>query len=109
MSENITVVTDVTFADEVLKADIPVLVDFWADWCGLCKALAPIIDSVAKELVGVVKVAKLNVDENHSTSSSYDIRGIPTLILFKNGKIVATKIGAATKSQIIDFIKANLS
>lgn len=108
MSENITIVTDSSFATEVLQEHIPVLVDFWADWCGPCKALAPIIDAIAKEFAGKVKVAKLNVDANNKTSADYDIRGIPTLILFKDGKIAATKVGSATKAQLVDFINTNL-
>jgi thioredoxin 1 len=109
MNENITIVNDNSFAAEVLQANIPVLVDFWAEWCGPCKALAPTIESIADEFVGIVKIVKLNVDENHKTSTSYDIRGIPTLILFKNGKIVATKVGVATKAQLVDFINSNLT
>jgi len=108
MSENITIVTDSSFAAEVLQANIPVLVDFWAEWCGPCKALAPTIDAIAKEFAGKVKIAKLNVDANHKTSTNYDIRGIPTLILFKDGKIAATKVGSATKEQLTDFINTNL-
>ncbi|CAL7961604.1 thioredoxin 1 [Gammaproteobacteria bacterium] len=109
MSEDITIVTDSSFAAEVLQANVPVLVDFWAGWCQPCKALAPTIETIAKEFAGKVKIAKLNVDENHKTSTSYDIRGIPTLILFKDGKIAATKVGAATKTQLVDFINANLA
>jgi thioredoxin 1 len=109
MSENITIVTDNSFATEVLQANIPVMVDFWADWCGPCKMLAPTLEEIAKEFIGRVKVAKVNVDENSKTSTSYDIHGIPTLILFKNGKIVATKVGVATKTQIADFINTNLA
>jgi len=109
MSENITIVTDSSFAAEVLQANIPVLVDFWAEWCGPCKILAPTIEIIAKEFAGKVKIAKLNVDENHKTYTSYDIRGVPTLILFKDGKIAATKVGVATKAQLVDFINANLT
>ena len=109
MSENITIVTDNSFAVEVLQANIPVLVDFWAEWCGPCKALAPTIEIIAKEFVGKIKIAKLNVDENHKTSTDYNIRGIPTLVLFKNGKVAATKVGVATKAQLIDFIDTNLN
>ena len=109
MSENITIVTDSSFAVEVLQANVPVLVDFWAEWCGPCKTLAPTIEAIAKEFAGKVKIAKLNVDENHKISTSYSIRGIPTLILFKGGKISATKVGVATKAQLVDFINANLT
>ncbi len=108
MSENITIVTDSSFATEVLQANIPVLVDFWAEWCGPCKMLAPTLEAIAKEFAGKIKVAKVNVDENNKTSTSYDIRGIPTLIIFKSGKTAATKIGVATKAQLVDFINANL-
>ncbi|MEI8054442.1 MAG: thioredoxin TrxA [bacterium] len=108
MSENITIITDNSFATEVLQANTPVLVDFWAEWCGPCRALAPTIEAIAKEFAGKVKIAKLNVDENHKTSTNYDIRGIPALILFRDGKIAATKIGVATKAQLVDFINANL-
>lgn len=108
MSANIEIVTDSSFATEVLQANIPVLVDFWAEWCGPCKMLAPTLETIAAEFAGKVKIAKVNVDENSKTSTSYNIRGIPTLILFKNGTVVATKVGAATKVQIADFINTNL-
>lgn len=108
MSENITIVTDSSFDQEVLQSTIPVLVDFWAEWCGPCKMLAPTLETVAKDFVGKIKFAKVNVDENSSIPTKYDIRGIPTLILFKNGKIAATKVGAMTKFQLTDFLNANM-
>lgn len=108
MNEHITIVTDDSFDPEVLKANVPVLVDFWAEWCGPCKMIMPVIESVATEFAGKIKVAKLNVDENNKTSNAYNIRGIPTLMLFKNGQIAATKTGALTKAQLADFINANL-
>src|SRR5262249_20625638 len=94
MSEHIHYVTDATFEPEVLKSATPVLVDYWAEWCGPCKMIAPILDEVAKEYSGRLKVAKLNIDENQSTPPRYGIRGIPTLMLFKNGSVEATKVGA---------------
>ena len=108
MSENITIVTDDSFASEVLESDTPVLVDFWAEWCGPCKMLAPTLESVASELTDKVKIAKLNVDENSKKPTEYNIRGIPTLIMFKGGQIVATKTGALTKAQLTEFIYDNL-
>lgn len=108
MSENTAVVTDDSFSSEVLQSVTPVLVDFWAPWCGPCKAIAPTVDEVAKEFAGKVKVVKVNVDENSKTSTDYSIRAIPTLILFKGGKVVATKNGALTKTQLLDFINTNL-
>ena len=108
MSEEITIVNDNSFAAEVLQADLPVLVDFWAEWCGPCKMLIPTLEEIAKDFAGKIKVAKLNVDENPQTSTSYNIRGIPTLIIFKNGKVTSTKVGAATKAQLTDFINAIL-
>ena len=108
MSENINHVTDATFESDVLKAETPVLVDYWAEWCGPCKAIAPILDEVAKEYHGKLKVMKLNVDENHQVPKKYNIRGIPTLMLFKNGNIEATKIGALSKSQLTAFLDSNI-
>ncbi|RMD78678.1 MAG: thioredoxin TrxA [Gammaproteobacteria bacterium] len=108
MSEQIVHVTDATFEDEVLKADKPVLVDFWADWCGPCKMIAPILDEIAREYAGRLKVAKLNIDENPATPPKYGIRGIPTLMLFKDGEVQATKVGAVSKSQLTAFLDSNL-
>jgi thioredoxin 1 len=108
MSEHILHVTDTTFKTEVLESSTPVLVDYWAEWCGPCKHIAPILDEVAKEYSGRLKVAKLNIDENPKTPGEYGIRGIPTLILFKGGNVEATKIGALTKSQLTSFIDSNL-
>ncbi len=108
MSEHLVYVTDDSFADEVLKSDIPVLVDYWAEWCGPCKMIAPILNEIAQEYVGKLKIAKLNVDENPDTPPKYGIRGIPTLILFKGGEIEAQKVGALSKSQLMAFIDSNL-
>lgn len=108
MSEHIIYVTDDTFTDEVLKSDIPVLVDYWAEWCGPCKMINPVLDEIAQKYVGKLKVAKLNVDENPKTPPKYGIRGIPTLILFKDGDVEATKVGALSKSQLMVFVDSNL-
>jgi len=108
MSEQILYVTDETFDPEVLKSDLPVLVDYWAEWCGPCKAIAPILDEVAKEYGGKLKVAKLNVDDNTEVPKKYNIRGIPTLMLFKNGNMEAMKIGALSKSQLTAFLDSNI-
>ena len=107
MSE-IVHITDTTFDSEVLKADKPVLVDFWADWCGPCKMIAPILDDVSKDYADKLKVAKLNIDENPATPPKYGIRGIPTLMIFKSGNVEATKVGAVSKSQLTAFIDSNL-
>lgn len=108
MSEHIVHITDATFADEVLKSPVPVLVDYWAEWCGPCKMIAPILDQVAEEYSDKLKVVKLNIDSNPETPMRYGVRGIPTLILFKNGSVEATKVGALSKSQLIIFIDSNL-
>jgi thioredoxin 1 len=108
MSELMVYVTDDTFTDEVVKADIPVLVDYWAEWCGPCKMITPVLDEIAQEYVGKLKIAKLNIDENPNTPPKYGIRGIPTLMLFKGGDVLATKVGALSKSQLKAFIDSNL-
>ena len=108
MSEHIVYITDDTFADEVLEADTPVLVDYWAEWCGPCKMITPVLDEIAQEYLGKLKIAKLNIDENPGTPPKYGIRGIPTLMLFKAGEVEATKVGALNKSQLTAFIDSNL-
>lgn len=105
---NIIHLTDDTFEQEVLKSESPVLVDYWADWCGPCKMIAPILEEISLEYSGKVKIGKLNIDENPSTPPKYGIRGIPTLMLFKNGAVEATKVGAASKSQLTAFLDSNL-
>jgi thioredoxin 1 len=108
MSPKIKHVSDTSFRDEVLESPIPVLVDYWAEWCGPCKMIAPALDESAEKYAGRLGVAKVNVDENQLVPSRYHVRGIPTLMLFKNGEVVATKIGALSKSQLAAFIDANL-
>ena len=103
-----TKITDQSFDSDVLKSSRPVLVDFWAEWCGPCKMIAPALDQIASEYAGRLKVAKLNIDENQSTPPKYGIRGIPTLMLFKNGNVEATKVGALSKSQLAAFIDNNI-
>ena len=108
MSDRIVHVTDGSFEEDVLKAEDPVLVDYWAEWCGPCKAIAPILGEIAKEYAGRLKIAKLNIDENPSTPPKYGIRGIPTLMLFKDGNVEATKVGALSKSQLSAFLDSNM-
>jgi thioredoxin 1 len=107
-SNTIQRVTDDTFEPEVLKSETPVLVDYWAEWCGPCKSIAPILDEVAKEYEGRLKIAKINVDENQQTPAKFGIRGIPTLMLFKNGNVEATRVGALSKSQLTAFLDSNI-
>lgn len=108
MSDKIVHVTDGSFEEDVLKAENPVLVDYWAEWCGPCKAIAPILGEIAEEYAGRLKIAKLNIDENPSTPPKYGIRGIPTLMLFKDGNVEATKVGALSKSQLSAFLDSNM-
>jgi thioredoxin 1 len=108
VSEKIVHVTDDTFEQEVLQSQTPVLVDYWAEWCGPCKMIAPALDQIASEYAGRLKVAKLNIDENQATPPRYNIRGIPTLMLFKNGNLEATKVGAVSKTQLAAFIDSNI-
>ncbi len=108
MSQQIAHVSDTDFESQVLNASEPVLVDFWAEWCGPCKAIAPVLDEIASSYAGRLKVAKVNVDHNQKTPRNYGIRGIPTLMLFKGGNVEATKVGALSKSQLTAFIDSNL-
>lgn len=108
MSEAILHVTDSDFDETVLKSSTPILVDYWAEWCGPCKMIAPVLDEIAEEFSGRLRIAKVNIDENPNTPQHYGVRGIPTLMLFKDGEVEATKVGALTKSQLSDFINSNL-
>jgi thioredoxin 1 len=109
MSDNITNVTDASFEEDVLKAEGVVLVDYWAEWCGPCKMIAPILEEVASDYAGRLKICKLNIDENSDTPPKFGIRGIPTLMLFKGGNVEATKVGALSKSQLIAFLDSNIA
>jgi len=108
MSEHVHYISDDSFEQEVLQAGVPVLVDYWADWCGPCKMISPILDEVAKEYSGKLKACKLNIDENQATPPKFGIRGIPTLMIFKNGNVEATKVGALSKSQLTAFVDSNI-
>lgn len=108
MSDKIIQLSDDKFEADVINVEGPVLVDFWAEWCGPCKMIAPILEEVATEFDGKLTVGKLNVDENNETPPKYGIRGIPTLLLFKNGNVAATKVGALSKAQLTEFLNENL-
>ncbi len=107
-SKNIVAITDDTFEKEVMNADLPVLLDFWAEWCGPCKMIAPVLDDISKTYEGRLKVAKINIDENTATPQKFGVRGIPTLMLFKNGELESTKVGAMSKSQLTAFLDSHL-
>ncbi|MEO1102505.1 MAG: thioredoxin [Pseudomonadota bacterium] len=103
-----TTVTDTSFQDDVIQSNEPVVVDFWAEWCGPCKMIAPSLEEIASEMDGKVKIAKLNVDENQETAMKYGVRSIPTLIMFKNGEPASTQVGAAPKGKLVDWIKSSI-
>ncbi|MBT5031828.1 MAG: thioredoxin TrxA [Proteobacteria bacterium] len=108
MMSNLLKISDDSFDTEVIASTEPVLIDYWAEWCGPCKMIAPVLEEIAPEYEGRLKIAKLNIDENTATPSKYGVRGIPTLMLFKNGEVAATKVGALSKSQLITFIDENI-
>ncbi len=108
MSSQIVNVTDDSFETEVLQSEVPVLVDYWAEWCGPCKMIAPVLEEISEEYGDRLKVCKLNIDENEKTPPKFSIRGIPTLMLFKGGNVDATKVGALSKSQLTAFLDSNL-
>ncbi|MCG8434968.1 MAG: thioredoxin TrxA [Gammaproteobacteria bacterium] len=108
MSENIVATTDDAFEQDVLQSEVPVLVDYWAEWCGPCKMIAPILDEIAGDYSSKIRIVKLNIDENPQTPPKYGVRGIPTLMLFKGGNVEATKVGALSKSQLAAFLDTNI-
>ena len=108
MNSLISAVTDQSFEKEIMNANLPVLVDFWAEWCGPCKMIAPVLDDIAQVYEGRLKIAKINIDENPLTPQKYGVRGIPTLMLFKNGELESTKVGALSKSQLTAFLDSHL-
>ena len=108
MSDTILKLTDAEFETQVIKSEKPILVDYWAEWCGPCKMIAPVLEEVAEDLSDKVLIGKLNVDENSQTPPKYGIRGIPTLMLFKNGEVVGTQVGAISKNDLVSFIEDNI-
>ncbi|MCH8261655.1 MAG: thioredoxin TrxA [Proteobacteria bacterium] len=108
MSDNVVHVTDSSFEEEVLKSDMPVIVDYWAEWCGPCKAIAPVLEEIAGEYQGKLIVAKMDVDDNQQTPQKYVVRGIPTLMIFKDGDVIGTKVGQLSKSQLTAFIDSTI-
>ena len=104
MSEYVKEITDASFKTDVLESDVPVLVDFWAEWCGPCKMIAPILSEIADEYAGKMKICKVDVDTNPETAAKFNVRGIPTLLVFKNGAVEATKVGALSKTQLVEFV-----
>ncbi len=108
MSDAIVYATDATFEAEVLNSELPVLVDYWAEWCGPCKMIAPLLDEVAGEFAGKIKVVKVDIESNPETPTKFNIRGIPTLMIFKRGAVDSTKVGALSKAQLVEFIEGSL-
>ena len=108
MAEHIVHISDESFEEEVLQSELPVLIDYWAEWCGPCKMFAPVLDEIATEYSGRLKVVKLNIDDNPQTPPKYGIRGIPTLMVFKNGQVEGTKVGAVSKVQLTAFLEDSL-
>ena len=108
MSDAIVHTTDTSFENDVLQSDVPALVDFWAAWCGPCKMIAPLLDELADEYAGRIKICKVDVDSNPETAAKFNVRGIPTLLVFKNGTVEATKVGALSKAQLVEFVEGLL-